>query len=79
MSRITSKGQVTIPKEIRDELGLLPGTEVEFVRKGQEIQVRKLSGGRTRGDEIVEHLRKASGGDIPLTTDEIMALTRGEH
>lgn len=79
MSRITSKGQVTIPKQIREEMGLLPGTEVEFVRKGHEIQVRKLSGGRTRGDEIVEHLRKASGGDIPLTTDEIMALTRGEH
>jgi len=78
MSKITSKGQVTIPKEIREQFGLLPGTEVEFVQKGQEIQVRKLAGGRSRGDEIVEHLRKAGGGAYKLTTEEIMRLTRGE-
>jgi len=79
MSKITSKGQVTIPKEIRDDFGFLPGTEVEFVREGGGIRVRKLPGGRTRGEEIVERLKKASGGDIPLSTDEIMALTRGEN
>lgn len=76
--RITSKGQVTIPKEIRDACGLLPGTEVEFVREAGKVEVRKLSEGRTRGDEIVEHLLGASGGDIPMSTDEIMRLTRGE-
>ena len=76
--KITSKGQVTIPKEIREELGLLPGTEVEFVPDAGEVRVRKLPQGRTRGDEIVERLRSASGGDIPLSTDEIMKLTRGE-
>jgi AbrB family looped-hinge helix DNA binding protein len=76
--KITSKGQVTIPKELRDEMGLLPGTEVEFVRDAGSILVRKLPQGRTRGDEIVERLRKASGGDIPMSTDEIMRLTRGE-
>ena len=58
---------MTIPKEIRDEFGLLPGTEVEFVDEGGEIRVRKMAGGRNRGKEIVEHLRKASGGDIPMT------------
>jgi AbrB family looped-hinge helix DNA binding protein len=76
--KITSKGQVTIPKELREEFGLLPGTEIEFVRDAGEIRVRKLPQGRTRGDDIVEHLRKASGGDILLSTDEIMRLTRGE-
>jgi AbrB family looped-hinge helix DNA binding protein len=76
--RITSKGQVTIPKEIRDEFGLLPGTEVEFVAEGREVKVRKVKGGRNRGQEIVEHLRQASGGDIHLTTEEIMRMTRGE-
>lgn len=76
--KITSKGQVTIPKEIRDEFGLLPGTEVEFVAEGREVKVRKLKGGRTRGQEIVDHLRRASGGDIPLSTEEIMRMTRGE-
>jgi antitoxin PrlF len=76
--RITSKGQVTIPKGIRDEFGLLPGTEVEFVAEEGQIKVRKLKGARTRGQEIVDHLRQASGGDIPLTTEEIMRMTRGE-
>jgi len=77
--KITSKGQVTIPKEIRDEFGLMPGTEVEFVQEKGEIRVRKLPQGRTRGDEIVDRLLKASGGDIPLSTDEIMRMTRGEN
>jgi antitoxin PrlF len=78
VSKITSKGQVTIPKEIRDEFGLLPGTEVEFVRDdGGEIRVRKMSGGRKRGEEFIEHLREA-GRDYTMTTDEVMRLTRGE-
>lgn len=76
--RVTSKGQVTIPKEIREAFGLLPGTEVEFVPDGGELKVRRLAEGRTRGDAIVEHLLGASGGDVPLSTDEIMRLTRGE-
>jgi AbrB family looped-hinge helix DNA binding protein len=75
--KITSKGQVTIPKAIRDEFGLLPGTEVEFVPEAGEIRVRKASHGPRRGEEIVEHLRKA-GTNFTMTTDEIMRLTRGE-
>jgi AbrB family looped-hinge helix DNA binding protein len=76
--KITSKGQVTIPKEIRDEFGLLPGTEVEFVEEKGAVKIRKVAGGRNRGNEIVDHLKRASGGDIPLTTEEIMPMTRGE-
>jgi AbrB family looped-hinge helix DNA binding protein len=76
--KITSKGQVTIPKEIRDQFGLLPGTEVEFVPEGGDVKVRKLEGDLTRGRRIVEHLRQANGGDIPLSTEEIMRMTRGE-
>jgi AbrB family looped-hinge helix DNA binding protein len=75
--KITSKGQVTIPKELRDEFGLLPGTEVEFVPEGGEVRVRKASGGRKRGEEFIEHLRQA-GKNFTMTTDEIMRLTRGE-
>ncbi|HWO47556.1 MAG TPA: AbrB/MazE/SpoVT family DNA-binding domain-containing protein [Solirubrobacterales bacterium] len=77
--RITSKGQVTIPKGIRDEFGLLPGTEVQFVVEGGQVKVRKLEGDRTRGREIVERLKNASGGDINMSTEEIMRLTRGEN
>ncbi len=76
--KISSKGQVTIPKEIRDRLGLLPGTEVEFIEENGIARVRKLPGG-SRGREIVEHLRRpGAGGDIEMSTEEIMRMTRGE-
>jgi AbrB family looped-hinge helix DNA binding protein len=77
MSKVTSKGQVTIPKGIRDSLGLLPGTEVEFVPDEGEVRVRKSSTGRRRGEEVVRHLREA-GKNYTMTTDEVMRLTRGE-
>jgi AbrB family looped-hinge helix DNA binding protein len=76
--RITSKGQVTIPKEIRDGFGFLPGTEVEFFEDNGEIRIRKLPGGRNRGKEIVERLQRAGGGKYRLSTEEIMRMTRGE-
>ena len=75
--RITSKGQVTIPVEIRDRLGLLPNSEVDFEVEGNTVRIRKARGRRPRasGRSIVEHLRgKATTG---MTTDEIMALTCG--
>lgn len=75
--RITSKGQVTIPVEIRERLGLLPNSEVEFVVEGKAVRIRRARGGgkRGRGRSVVEALRgKATTG---MTTDEIMALTRG--
>ena len=74
--KITTKGQVTIPQSIREKLGLLPHTEVEFeVRGGEVVLVRADS--RRRGRGIVERLR--GRGDVAMTTDEIMALTRSER
>jgi AbrB family looped-hinge helix DNA binding protein len=75
--RITSKGQVTIPMEIREKLGLLPETEVEFQLDGDSVRIRKAVGGRglTRGQALVAHLRGRATRRI--TTDEIMRLTRG--
>lgn len=76
--RITSKGQVTIPVEIRERLGLLPNSEVDFEVEGNTVRIRKAGGRRTRGRgrSIVTQLRgKATSG---LTTDEIMTLTRGQ-
>ena len=76
--RITSKGQVTIPKAIREQLGLLPNTEVEFVVDGDAVRIVKASQpkGESRGQRLVRLLKgSATGG---MTTDEIMELTRGE-
>jgi antitoxin PrlF len=77
MSKITSKGQVTIPKDLRDQMGFMPGTEVQFTEDGSEIRIRKVRG-RGRGREMVEHLQRAGGGKYRLTTEEVMRLTRGE-
>ena len=74
--RITSKGQVTIPAEIREKAGLLPETEVDFEFDGDTVRIvragtRKKDG---RGRRVIAHLR--GRGDIHMTTEAIMALTR---
>jgi AbrB family looped-hinge helix DNA binding protein len=74
--RITSKGQVTIPKEIREAAGLLPETEVEFVISAGRVILRKQFGKSRRGAKLIAALRGKGTGK--MTTDEIMALTRGE-
>jgi AbrB family looped-hinge helix DNA binding protein len=77
--RITSKGQVTIPIAIREKAGLMPNTEVDFDFDGQYVRIRRARAKKkpSRGEELIRHLR-GHRGDIPMTTDEIMALTRGE-
>lgn len=74
--RITSKGQVTIPQEIRERFGLLPDTEVEFITKKNSVQIVKSASGPrpTRGQGIVRRLRGRSS--VKMSTDEILALTR---
>lgn len=76
--RITSKGQVTIPQEVRERAGLMPGTDVEFeVEAGIVRLVKSMPdcGRRTRGQKLVEGLR--GRGDFKMSTDEIVALMRG--
>lgn len=73
--RVSEKGQITIPKELRDALGIGAGTEVEFERDRDAIVVRKAAHRPTRGRQLVERLR--GRGDVSMSTDEIMALTRG--
>ena len=74
--RITSKGQVTIPQEIRERAGFMPNTEVEFEYDGRTVRIVKArkSKSPSRGRALVERLK--GRGDIKMTTDEIMALTR---
>ena len=76
--RITSKGQVTIPVEIRERAGLLPNTEVDFEFDGKVVRIVKAKPGDRdgRGARLVALMR--GRGNVAMTTDEIMALTRGE-
>ena len=77
--RITSKGQVTIPVEIREKAGLLPGAEVDFELDGEGVRIVRARAprGETRGQRAVRLLRGSA--TVRMTTDEIMALTRGEE
>ncbi len=75
--RVTSKGQVTIPIEIRERFGFLPHTEVEFVVEDERVVVRKAeASGESYAARVIRLMQGAGSGD--MTTDEIMRLTRGD-
>jgi len=74
--RLTDKGQVTIPIAVRHKLGLRPGDEVEFVVDGDAVFIQRAAHAPSRGRRIADHLR--GRGDVPMSTAEIMALTRGD-
>jgi AbrB family looped-hinge helix DNA binding protein len=76
--RLTSKGQVTIPLAIRVRLGLHPWTEVEFEVDGNSVRVRKKAGARGRGQRVLDAMRRAPRPKPGMTTDQLMALTRGD-
>ena len=69
--RITRKNQVTIPLEVRRALGIRPGSDVEFQL---DTEGARLVIDRERAAGEIARMRGA--GDVELTTDEILALTR---
>ena len=74
MSRMTSKGQVTIPKRVRDYLGLKPGSEVRFEctdEGGVLVKTGEDGGSESRFAAVRGILRPG------MTTEELMKLTRG--
>jgi antitoxin PrlF len=74
MTKITTKGQVTIPKRLRDHLGLKPGSSVEF-----ELAADGRVFLQTRQRAPKSKFARLRGSAKPgMTTDEVMALTRGE-
>jgi AbrB family looped-hinge helix DNA binding protein len=74
-TKVTTKGQVTIPKTVREMLRLEPGGEVEFrLNDRNEVVVQRVD-----GKKVASRFDKYRGMLGPgLTTDEIMALTRGD-
>jgi AbrB family looped-hinge helix DNA binding protein len=76
-SRITSKGQVTIPHDIRTKYGLLPHTAVHFAIQHGKIVLIKEAASTSRNSRGKELIRRMSGKPtLGMTTDEIMRLTR---
>ncbi len=78
--RITSKGQVTIPREVRERAGLMPGTDVDFEidAKGavRVMKVQAKAGRKTRGQKLVERLQ-GKGDFKGMTADEVVLMMRG--
>jgi AbrB family looped-hinge helix DNA binding protein len=71
--RVTIKGQVTIPQHIREKLGIVPATDIEFVEEKDRVYIVKKEVSESRNNKF----RKLRGvATIKMTTDEIMALTR---
>ncbi len=73
MTQINLNGQITIPPDIQQQLGLLPGTEVELEVVGEVLQLRKKST-TDRGSLVVETMRGRATSH--LSTHDIMRLTR---
>lgn len=70
-SRISSKGQVTVPIEVRDQLGLIPGTDVEFLVRDGEAVLRKGGGESDPVDRVYGRLKL----DVPV--DALVDAMRG--
>ena len=71
---VTSKGQITIPKPVRDLLGIKPGSSVDFERAPDGRVVLVKVEGKQRPSRFARLRGHAGKG---LSTDAIMALTRG--
>ncbi|AGB31905.1 AbrB family transcriptional regulator [Natrinema pellirubrum DSM 15624] len=77
MPRVTTKGQVTIPKEIRDRLGIEPGDEISFEETASGYEIRKEEPTTTDGDDPFEKYRGSADSDE--TMPERMRRLRGEY
>jgi AbrB family looped-hinge helix DNA binding protein len=73
---VTSKGQVTIPRKIREKYNITPFSEVDFVEENGRVYLVKLKKAKTHRSKF-SHLRGIA--TVKLSTEEIMALTRGEE
>lgn len=75
--RVTSKGQVTIPQEVREALGILPAeTEVEFIQDENGRWYLRKAATNKHGTSRFRAAHKSAR--LRMSTEEIMALTRGE-
>ena len=77
MPRVTTKGQVTIPKAIRDALGIEPGDEVAFEETDSGYEIRKEAPTTAEGGDPFEKYRGSAGTDE--TMPERMRRLRGEY
>ena len=74
--KITTKGQVTIPHKLRERFGLLPNTEVTFKAVEEGVLIKPC---KSKLELLDKRLERATGcATIPVTTDEVMNMTRAD-
>ena len=70
--RVTTKGQVTIPRKVREVLGITPETEIDFKEQNGKFYIVKTNTPKKTGN-----FKKLRGiATAQMSTDEIMSLTR---
>lgn len=77
MPRVTTKGQVTIPKEIREELGIEPGDEIAFEEVDGRYEIRKREPTTAEGGDPFEKYRGSAGSEETMA--DRMGWLRGEY
>jgi len=77
--RLTSKGQVTIPQNIRELAGLKPYDEVEFEFRNKQIVVKPIKRASSPAAEAIALLRGRANSKLDLSADEWLEMTRGER
>lgn len=79
--RVNANGQVTLPKELLERVGIRPGEEVELGQDGNVITLRKLEKAPprepTKGERFVARIAGTATENRDLSTDDIMKLLRG--
>jgi AbrB family looped-hinge helix DNA binding protein len=79
-NQVTVKGQVTIPKRVREHLGIKPGSGVEFeVDSKGDVVLRKARRGAKPARRRSRFAAIRGTASVKLRTEEILALTRGER
>lgn len=73
--RLTSQGQATIPKVVRDELGLRPGDAVAYTREGERWFISRAEYERPEDHPLIQRLRGARP-HMTMSSQELMALLR---
>ena len=74
--RLNSKGQVTIPADLRQRHGFHEGDEVDVIEDGDTLRIVRRETGETRGTRLVRRMRGRA--TTRQSTDELMELLRGE-
>ncbi len=73
--RVTIKGQVTIPRHIREKMGIRPHSEVNFLEESERVYLTRKN---VKAPKENKYRRYRGIATVKVTTDEIMALTRGK-